>query len=462
MKTLLKMKSLWGRALKTKASLEMVLKVSLIIYGMLVSSITNTHAAVKEVFPDGTPISNWFKEATHRSLKSLGKQYNITDYGVLQDSTMVQTKAIQAVIDRAASQGGGVIVIPKGTFLSGSLFFKPKTHLYIKKGGTLKGSDDISDFRLMDTRIEGQNLKYFAALINAIHSDGFTLTGEGMVNGNGLRYWRSFWLRRKYNPQCTNLEEMRPRLVFISHSNDVELSGVCLHNSPFWTTHIYKSNRVKLLGLHLFAPKAPVKAPSSDAIDIDVCQDVLVKNCYLSVNDDAVALKGGKGPWADRDTVNNGSNERVIIEDCIYGFCHSALTCGSESVHNRNIILRRTQVNEAQRLLWLKMRPDTPQNYEYITVENITGSVSNVLYVKPWTQFFDLKDCKETPKSYSSHITLRRIQMDCSTVFAVIADTTQYELRDFVFEDLKLKVHKNGKINTAAIRNLKQINVEIE
>lgn len=179
------------------------------------------------------------------------------------------------------------------------------------------------------------------------------------------------------------------------------------------------------------------------------------------MNDDAVALKGGKGPWADRDTVNNGSNERVIIEDCIYGFCHSALTCGSESVHNRNIILRRTQVNEAQRLLWLKMRPDTPQNYEYITVEDITGSVANFLYVKPWTQFFDLKGRKDIPKSYSSHITLRRIQMDCSTVFAVVADSVQYELRDFVFEDLKLKAHKNGKINAAAIRNLKQINVEI-
>lgn len=273
MRTFLKMRFLWGRGplLKAKTLFGMSLKACLIVCGLIASFMISTNAVAQEVFPDGTPIGDWFKEVAPRSLKSLGKQYDITDYGVLKDSTMVQTKAIQAVIDRAAGQGGGVIVIPEGTFLSGSLFFKPKTHLYISKGGTLKGSDDISDFRLMDTRMEGQNLKYFAALINAIHSDGFTLTGEGMVNGNGLRYWRSFWLRREYNPKCTNLEEMRPRLVFISHSNDVELSGVRLHNSPFWTTHIYKSDRVKLLGLHIFAPKAPVKAPSSDAIDIDVC-----------------------------------------------------------------------------------------------------------------------------------------------------------------------------------------------
>ena len=105
-------------------------------------------------------------------------------------------------------------------------------------------------------------------------------------------------------------------------------------NSPFWTTHLYQCNRVKVSGLHIFAPAAPVMAPSSDAIDIDVCADVHVSNCYFSVNDDAIALKGGKGPWAHQDTVNNGENRNIIIEDCTYGFCHSMLTCGSASLHN--------------------------------------------------------------------------------------------------------------------------------
>lgn len=66
-----------------------------------------------------------------------------------------------------------------------------------------------------------------------------------------------------------------------------------------------------------------MKAPSTDAIDIDVCTDVLVKNCRMEVNDDAVVLKGGKGPWADM-LQENGISERVIIEDCVYGFCHAA------------------------------------------------------------------------------------------------------------------------------------------
>lgn len=136
---------------------------------------------------------------------------------------------------------------------------------------------------MIDTRLEGQNLTYFAALVNVIGVDGFTLSGEGKINGNGLRFWKSFWLRRQVNPQCTNLEELRPRLVYIADSKNVQLSGVRLENSPFWTTHLYRCENVKLLNLSIFAPHSPVKAPSSDAIDIDVCKNVLVKGCYMSV-----------------------------------------------------------------------------------------------------------------------------------------------------------------------------------
>ena len=345
--------------------------------------------------------------------------------------------------------------------MSGSLFFRPRTHLYLEKGATLKGSDDISHFDVIDTRLEGQNLTYFAALVNVIGVDGFTLSGEGKINGNGLRFWKSFWLRRQVNPQCTNLEELRPRLIYIAVSKNVQLSGVRLENSPFWTTHLYRCENVKLLNLSIFAPHSPVKAPSSDAIDIDVCKNVLVKGCYMSVNDDAIALKGGKGPWADQDKVNNGSNLNIIIEDCVWGFCHSALTCGSESIHNRNILVRRCRVEHAQRLLWLKMRPDTPQNYEYIQLEDITGSAINFLFAQPWTQFFDLKDRKDVPYSYSSHVTMRNIQLDCDVLFAVKKDETQYKLSDFLFENLKITARKSGEICKDYIHNLQIRNVTV-
>lgn len=411
-----------------------------------------------ETFPDGTKIPKWFSEVKKVKLEDLGKQFTITDFGVVNDSTIVQTSAIQKVIDQASAQGGGVVVVPKGTFRSGALFFKPKTHLYVAEGATLKGSDNIADYPLIPSRMEGQNLDYYAALVNAYGVNSFTISGKGTIDGNGLKYWEAFWQRRKENPKCTNLEVSRPRLVFVWNSNNVQVQDVRLHNSGFWASHYYQCKNVKILDLHIFSPAKPVKAPSTDAIDVDVCTNVLIKGCYMSVNDDAIALKGGKGPWADTDP-NNGENTNIIIENCEFGFCHSALTCGSEAIHNKNIVMRNCHVSEAERLLWLKMRPDTPQLYEYVTVENVKGQAHSMIYAKPWTQFFDLKGRKDVPLSYCKHISMKNIEMTCDVFYDI--DIDQYDrLADFTFENLTIKA-KNEAYNKSLIDGVKLINVKV-
>lgn len=429
------------------------------IFLTLLMIVTSLVVSAQELFPDGTPIPDWFRDTEPTDIYTSEKHYRLTDYGIVNDSTFIQTEKIQAIIDKAHQENGGIITVPKGTFLSGSLFFKQGTHLYLEEGAVLKCSDDISDFPIVMTRMEGQTLKYFAALVNADKVDGFTISGKGTINGNGLRYWKAFWLRREFNPECTNMDEMRPRLIYISNSKNIRVSGIKLMNSPFWTSHFYKCEHVKLLNLRITSPSRPVKAPSTDAIDLDVCTNVLVKNCYMSVNDDAVVLKGGKGPHADKDE-NNGGNRNIIIEDCTFGFCHGVLTCGSESIHNRNIILRRSKIDKAQRLLWLKMRPDTPQNYEYIRVEDITGNATNFLYIRPWSQFFDLKGEKDIKMSYATNITLRNIELTCNIVFA-IDESEQYKLSDFTFDNLNITTPSEQKIPFEAIGNMILKNVVI-
>ncbi|QDH80238.1 exopolygalacturonase [Echinicola soli] len=434
------------------------MKSFLFLFFMLMTSLGPVMAQ-DDVFPDGTPIPDWFREIEPTDIDKLGKHYRITDYGVVSDSTVLQTEKIQAVIDQAHEQGGGVIIVPAGTFLSGSLFFKPGTHLHLERNAVLKGSDDITHFKLLETRMEGQTLKYFAALVNADGMDGFTISGKGTLNGNGHRYWRHFWIRRQFNKNCTNMDEMRPRVLYISNSKNIQVSGIRLINSPFWTSHYYKCENVKILNLHIFAPHTTEKAPSSDAIDLDACKNVLVKNCFMSVNDDAIALKGGKGPKADTDP-NNGGNYNIIVEDCEFGFCHSALTCGSESIHNRNIILRRIKVTDAKRLFLLKMRPDTPQNYEYITLEDITGSAKNMFNFSPWTQFFDLKGETGIKFSKGNHITFRNIDLDCDRIFNSRA-SDQYKVSNVTMENVKLSTSPDQETKPEYIDNLIMKNVKI-
>lgn len=413
----------------------------------------------QEFFPDGTVIDEWFYDITIPTLSDLGKKYVLTDYNILDDGK-IHTKEIQNLIDTAYGNGGGVIVVPKGTYLTGALFFKQGVNLYVEDGGVLKGSDDIADYPIMQTRMEGETCSYFSALINADNVDGFKMCGKGTIDGNGLKSWKAFWLRREWNPDCTNKDEQRPRLVYISNSSNLTIADLRLQNSHYWTTHLYKCNHVKYIDCNIFSPAKPIKAPSTDAIDIDVCTDVLVKNCYLEVNDDSVVLKGGKGPWADT-LPENGSNERILIEDCTYGFCHGCLTCGSESVHNKNIILRRINIKEGKNLLWLKMRPDTPQHYEYISVEDISGKIDSFININPWTQFYDLKDRKDVPLSYADNIIMKNCVCECDTFFDVRTDESQYVLSDFTFENLKINAKVNG-FNQKAIRNVKIENVNIQ
>lgn len=426
-----------------------------------------------DLWPDGTEISEWFKDTTPVDISKLGKHYKVTDYGVVNDGR-VHTQEFQNLIDKVAEEGGGVIVVPSGTYLSGALFFKPGVHLYIEEGGTLMGSADPSDYPLMKTRIEGETCTYFPALINADGLDGFTISGKGTIDGNGFTYWKHFWDRREWNPKCTNKDEQRPRLIYISNCKNVQIEGLHLQNSAFWTNHIFNSENVKLLSLYIFSPARPVKAPSTDAIDLDVVKNVLIKDCYMSVNDDAVAIKGGKGPYADAfitsyedvdlskfpEIEGNGANENIIIEDCEYGFCHGCLTLGSESVFNHNIILRRIKVNEANNLLWLKMRPDTPQRYEYVTVEDIEGNGKNFLLIAPWIQFYDLKGRQTVPMSYSDNITMRNIKFDCDSFFNVKNRDDQYHLSNFTFDNLDIKA-KQGELHPEYIENFTINNVRV-
>ena len=103
--------------------------------------------------------------------------------------------------------------------------------------------------------------------------------------------------------------------------------------------------------------------------------------------------------------------------------------------------MRNIKVQDAVRLLWLKMRPDTPQHYEYITLENITGKVRSFIYVKPWTQFFDLKGKEEVPLSYSDHITMKNMDLECD-IFFDVAITEHDRLSDFTFENLNIRAAK--------------------
>lgn len=335
----------------------------------------------------------------------------ITDFGAVGDGNTLNTQAIQRAIDSAAAAGGGVVEIPRGTFRSGSIFLKPGVGLYLAKGAVLLGSNNIADYPERDTRIEGHFQPWRMALVNAQQLDHVRISGPGTFDGNGIMFWAAFWQRRKENPRATNLEVERPRLLFIDRCTDVRITGISLEDSGFWNLHLYRCRDVVVDHVRIHAPTSgPILGPSTDGIDIDSSQDVTVRHCNISVNDDDIALKGSKGPFAEQDK-DSPPVEDIRVEDCTFGDGNGVITCGSEATLVRNITVKNVTITGSANLLTLKLRADTPQHYEHILFDGVKlegGKGGRLLTIAAWWQFFDLQG-QPAPKHLVDDITIRNV-----------------------------------------------------
>ena len=113
-----------------------------------------------ETFPDGTPIDPWFYNTAVPTLAELGRPYRVTDYGALDDGRLHPAE-LQALIDRIAAEGGGVMVVPAGVYMTGALFFKQGVSLYLSEGAMLRGSDDIAE-------VSDEDYRYFNCILRDI------------------------------------------------------------------------------------------------------------------------------------------------------------------------------------------------------------------------------------------------------------------------------------------------------
>jgi len=261
-----------------------------------------------------------------------GAEFKVNDYGARGDGKSDDTAAIQKTIDAAAKTGGTVVLKP-GLYLTGSLFLKSGTHLQVDEGVELRGVQDLAGYPIMPTRVAGIEMKWPAALINVYEQAGVKISGKGIVDGDGKVWWDQYWkLRREdYEPRglrwASDYDCRRPRLIQIYKSSDVDLSGLTLTRSGFWTVHICYSSNVTVDGVTI-RNNIGGKGPSTDGIDIDSSSNVLVQRCDIDCNDDAFCLKAGR----DSDGLRvNRPTEKVIIRDSTVRGGEAGVTVGSET-----------------------------------------------------------------------------------------------------------------------------------
>lgn len=290
------------------------------------------------------------------------KRFFITDFGAVADGATVNTASVQKAIDACAAQGKGVVVVPKGVFVSGAIFLKGGVELFIEKDGVLKGSVNRTDYPQIKTRWEGTDMMFTAAFINADSLTGVRLSGEGTVDGSGDE-----WLKRM-RTDTTARRFGRPRLIGIQNCKDVQIKGLTLHNQAVWCVHILYCEEVLLQNLAITADH---NIPSSDGIDIDSSNDVKIRGCSIDVNDDCISIKSGK----DEDGLRVARpSENIIVERCTFGYGHGGVAMGSETSGGiRNVLIKDCV---AQGDNWapirFKSQPSRGGVVENITYQNFT------------------------------------------------------------------------------------------
>ena len=380
-------------------------------------------------------------------------KYVITDFGAVAGETTLNTQAIQTAIDTAAQRGGGTVVVPAGTFRSGSIFLKTGVAFFLEANAVLAGSENIADYPKKLTRIEGHFEPWRAALVNAESVDGLRIGGPGVIDGRGPVFWKAFWQRRKENSKCTNLEVERPRLLLVDRCRDVRIENVQLRDSGFWNLHLYKCRDVVIEGLRITIPSAGpgLRGPSTDGIDVDSSQNVTIRKCYISTGDDDIALKGSKGPLADHDAASPPV-ENILVEDCEIGDGNGLITCGSEATIVRNVTVRNCTMSGRATVLTLKLRPDTPQHYENIVIDGVKlAGGGRLLNVASWTQFFDLKGLPP-PTREVNNITLRNIR-GSYRAFGRIQGNPGDVLRDITLENIQIDLQE-PRLDHSGVKNL--------
>ena len=262
---------------------------------------------------------------------SSAAEFRVNDYGAKGDGMTVNTVTIQKTID-AASKTGGTIVFAPGAYLTGSLFLKSGTQLRVDKGVEIRGVQDQSAYPIMPTRVAGIEMEWPAALINVYEQSNVKISGEGVIDGDGKIWWDKYWkLRADYDPKgirwAADYDCQRPRLIQIYKAANVEVRGLTLKRSGFWTVHICYSTKVTVDGITI-RNNIGGRGPSTDGVDVDSSSDILVQNCDIECNDDAVVLKAGRD--ADGLRVNRPT-ENVVVRDNTVRAGTAGITFGSET-----------------------------------------------------------------------------------------------------------------------------------
>lgn len=301
---------------------------------------------------------------------------NIETYGAISDGVTLNTKSINDAISASSERGGGVVLIPRGLWLTGPIVLKSNVNLHVAADALVSFTKDFSQYKLIHTNWEGLGAVRNQSPISGTNLVNIAITGKGIIDGNG-NAWRmvkkdklteSQWKallasggalsddKKIWYPSESSLKGskiknagviaegktaedlaeikdfLRPNLLVLTKCKNVLLEGLTFQNSPAWNIHPLMSENITIRNIYA---KNPWYAQNGDGLDIESCNNVLVENSVFDVGDDGICIKSGR----DQQGRDRGMpTQNVVIRNCVVYHAHGGFVIGSEMSGGANNI----------------------------------------------------------------------------------------------------------------------------
>ena len=246
--------------------------------------------------------------------------------GAHPDGKTLCTDLVQKAIDDCYNSGGGIVTIPAGSFLTGTIYLKSNVTLHLENGAVLLGSTNVADYKPSN-------------LIRAKNAKNIAITGNGAVDGQGHLLWiptkKEFTSLRGEN----TFAHPRPgpgNLIVLEACQNVLVENVTLKGSESWTLHLLACDEVIVTGVMI---RNPLHGPNTDGIDIQGCSNVRISNCDIYTSDDAIVLKN-----RHRDYYGKAC-ENITVTNCVLTTICNGFKIGTESINDfRNIVFSNSVI----------------------------------------------------------------------------------------------------------------------
>ena len=296
-------------------------------------------------------------------------EVNISKFGAKGDGMTLNTKAINDAIKEVNQRGGGKVIIPEGTWLTGPIELLSNVNLYTERNALILFTGDFEAYPIIPTSFEGLETRRCQSPISARNAENIAITGYGIFDGNG-DCWRpvkkekltaSQWNKlvksggvldeqeriwyptagslkgamacKDFNvPEGINTDEewneirawLRPVLLNFVKSKRILLEGVTFKNSPSWCLHPLSCEDFTVNNIQVINPWY---SQNGDALDLESCKNALILNSVFDAGDDAICIKSGK----DENGRRRGEPcQNVIVKNNTVLHGHGGFVIGSE------------------------------------------------------------------------------------------------------------------------------------